>query len=505
MGDGNDTVTISTETLGTGGTINGGAGTNTIVANTNTSALSGNGNITGFTTLRVAGAAAQGAHNATGFTALEVGALAGAQSFTNVAAGTTLKYLAAPTQTTAYTLANATGTSDVLAVTISSAAAVDAGTLTAAGIETVNITTTDTNSTAQQDTLALVATSATRVTVTGNAGLAYTNTGNVKVATFDASGVTGAAADAASLAVTFTSVTTTANSATMTITGGSGNDTLTGGSAATTNTADTINGGAGNDIIDGGTGADVIDGGTGTNTLLTAGMIGTAIEGLNSGTSTGVVVNLGTTAITAATINTALTGTVGISAALASVGAGKTALVYATQDALFSTVSDTITNIQNVTGTTGADYIVGSAAANVITGGAGVDVINGGAGADTIVLHSGAANNDAITFVATEDLLGLAAIAGDLVVGTALTIQTVATKASAANRVVVDTIANLGAAGVTLGDLSAYANDVHYAIASDTGAIFYDADGNWTAGVVAVGTITPAAAAALTVANFVVV
>ena len=233
MGAGNDVVTISTETLGTGGSISGGTGTNTIVANTNTSTLSGNANIGGFTTLRVAGAAAQGAHNATGMTALEVGALAGGASFTNVAAGTSLKYLAATGQTTAYTLANATGTADVLDMTISSAAALNANTLTAAGIETINITNTDTNTTAQQNTLALAATTAATITVAGNAGLAFTNTGNVKVATFNASGVTGAAADAVALGVTFTSVTTTANSATMTITGGSGADTLTGGSSAT--------------------------------------------------------------------------------------------------------------------------------------------------------------------------------------------------------------------------------------------------------------------------------
>jgi len=169
---------------------------------------------------------------------------------------------------------------------------------------------------------------------------------------------------------------------------------LTGGSAATTNTADTISGGAGDDTIDGGTGADTIDGGTGTNTLLTAGMIGTAIEGLNTGTSTGAVVNLGTTAVTAATINTAIGGTIGLSASLATVAAGKTALVYATQDALFSTVSDTITNIQNVTGTGGADYIVGSTVTNVITGGAGIDQIILGsatAGASDTVKISAAA------------------------------------------------------------------------------------------------------------------
>jgi len=392
-GGGNDVVTISTETLGTGGTINGGAGTNTIVANTNASTLSANSNFTNFTTLRVAGAAAQGAHNAGGFTALEVGALAGAQSFTNVPAGTPLTYLAAPGQTTAYTLANATGTSDVLNVTISSAAAVDAGTLTAAGIETVNITTTDTNTTTQQDTLNLVASSATRITVTGNAGLAFTNdTGNTKVTVFDASGVSGASTAAANMAVTYTSRTTVANSATTTITGGSGNDTLTGGA-----TADTINGGLGNDVIDGGTGADVIDGGAGTNTFVAVANGTASVEGAGTGSVEGVAVNLGSTAIVAATINAAMGGTIGLSGASATLAAGTSQYTFATQSNLFAATADTLTNIQNVTATAGADYIVGSTANNVINGLAGIDQILLGTatagGSDTVRIASATATN----------------------------------------------------------------------------------------------------------------
>ena len=287
-------------------------------------------------------------------------------------------------------MANATGTSDVLNVTLSSAAAINANTLTAAGIETVNITTRDTNTTAQQDTLALVATSATKITVTGNAGLAFTNTGNTKVATFDASGVSGAAADAASLAVTYTSATTVANSATTTITGGSGNDTLTGGA-----TADTISGGAGNDTIDGGTGADIIDGGTGTNTFVAVANGTTSVEGAGTGTVEGVAINLGTAAVTAATINAAMGGTIGLSAASTSLAAGTAQYTFATQSNLFASTADTLTNIQNVTGTAGADYIVGSTSNNVINAGGGIDQIVLGTstsgGSDTIRIASAAA------------------------------------------------------------------------------------------------------------------
>lgn len=415
MGGGNDVVIISTETLGTGGTLNGGAGTNTIVANTNGSTLSANGNITNFTTLRVAGGAAQGAHNATGFTALEVGLtgtnLAGAMSFTNVAAGTTLRYLATTGQTSAYTLANATGTSDVLNMTLSSAAAINIGTLTAAGIETVNITNTDTNTTAQQNTMALVATSATTITVTGNAGLAFTNDAtNTRISVFNASGVVGAAADAANLAVSYTSVTTVANSATTTITGGSGNDTLVGAA-----TADTIFGGLGNDSISGGTGADIIDGGAGTgDTYLTlTAQVAANIEGAGTGTSTGMVINLGSTALTAASV-LGLTGQ-NVSGSLASVAAGSTAYLF--NDALNtnSTVSTTLSNIENITLTgNGINYVVGSAGANVITGGTGRDYIVAGLGADTITGGTNADNINLTEATASIDTV-VAALASSIV------------------------------------------------------------------------------------------
>jgi len=57
------------------------------------------------------------------------------------------------------------------------------------------------------------------------------------------------------------------------------------------------------------------------------------------------------------------------------------------------------------------------------------------------------------------------------------------------NRVIIDTAANLGSNAVSIGNLSANTNDVRWAVASDTGAIYYDADGNWTVGVVIVGTL----------------
>ena len=266
MGDGNDVVTISTTTLGAGGSVKGGAGTDTLVANTNGSAIIGLPAFSGFEVLRVAGAAAQGTHNTVGFTALEVGATAGATVFSNVAAGVGLTSLAANTGGVTVTLADATGTADTFALGFRSAAAQDlsgAKGITINGVETINITNTDTSTTSyQQNKLNLTADSVTKIVVTGNAGLDLTGSTYAKVTTFDASGITGPASEAANLAVKFTSGNTTVAEA-VTILGGSGNDVLTG--SATAN--DTINGGAGNDTLVYTGGSDVFTGGAGADTF----------------------------------------------------------------------------------------------------------------------------------------------------------------------------------------------------------------------------------------------
>jgi len=254
MGAGDDVVIVSSASLGAGGTLNGGDGTDTLVANTNSSAFIADPAFGGFETLRVAGTAAQGSHNASGFTALEIGATAGATTFTSVAAGVGLTVLAGPTGGTAVTLANATGTNDSLGLTLKSDGLLAAGTVTLAGVETVNITNTDTDTTAHTNTLTLVATSAKEVVVTGNAGLILTNTGNTAITNFDASGVTGA--------VTFASANTLAGE-NVTIKGGSGNDSLTGSGTAN----DTIFGGDGADTLVYTGGSDVFTGGAGADTF----------------------------------------------------------------------------------------------------------------------------------------------------------------------------------------------------------------------------------------------
>lgn len=264
LGAGNDVVILSSAALGAGGTLAGGEGTDTLVANTNGSSFIADPAFSGFETLRVAGLAAQGSHNANGFTALEVGALAASATFTNVAANVGLTVLATPGFATNVVLANATGTADVFNLTLKSDSDIAANTISLAGVETVNISNIDTLTTTASgintNSLTLTDAAAKSVVVTGNAGLTLTATGSTAITNFDASGVTGDAANAVALAVTYTSLNTTVGE-NVSIKGGSGNDVLTGSASAN----DTIVGGAGNDTLAYTGGTDVFTGGTGAD------------------------------------------------------------------------------------------------------------------------------------------------------------------------------------------------------------------------------------------------
>ena len=67
---------------------------------------------------------------------------------------------------------------------------------------------------------------------------------------------------------------------------------------------------------------------------------------------------------------------------------------------------------------------------------------------------------------------------------------TVTLYAGVANEIVFDTAANLGDLGVNIGDVNGAATAFPiYAVASDTGAIYYDSDGDWTSGAVKIGAI----------------
>jgi S-layer protein len=151
----------------------------------------------------------------------------------------------------------------------------NAGALTLANVETVNIILDDSDTTAATTMydLNLDATSAVSISVSGDAGITFANSSYTVLRTLDASGVT---ATGTAGVVTFT-----ANAFNSTIIGGAGNDALTGGAGDDSITgnagvdaldgaagADSINGGDGVDAITGGTGSDLLTGGAGADTFI---------------------------------------------------------------------------------------------------------------------------------------------------------------------------------------------------------------------------------------------
>jgi serralysin len=138
------------------------------------------------------------------------------------------------------------------------------------------------------------------------------------------------------------------------------------------NYSDTLTGDSGNNILIGGAGNDTLEGGAGNDTLNGGGGLDTASY---AHATSGVTVNLGI-------------------ATAQAIGGGQG--------------SDTLTSIENLTGSAYGDTLTGNSGNNVLTGGGGADNLNGGAGADTFVYgaasNSTSTNYDTITgFDATSD------------------------------------------------------------------------------------------------------
>jgi len=181
----------------------------------------------------------------------------------------------------------------------------------------------------------------------------------------------GAGTDTASYADATSAVTVNLSTATAQNTIGAGTDTLSGFENLTGSdyndtltgdgNANVITGGAGNDTLSGGAGNDTLDGGAGNDTL--TGGSGSDTADYSNATA-GVTVNLST----ATAQNT--------------VGAG----------------TDTLSSMENLTGSNYDDSLTGTASANIISGGAGNDTIAGGAGADTL---NGGSGSDTLNYSAS--------------------------------------------------------------------------------------------------------
>jgi Ca2+-binding RTX toxin-like protein len=194
--------------------------------------------------------------------------------------------------------------------------------------------------------------------------------------------------------------------------GGQSDDTLTGGIAADSlyggNGDDTIDGGAGNDVLSGGADIDTVSyadaassvavdltvtkaqntGGGGTDIL-------TAFENLTGSAFDDVLTgNAGDNVLSGNNGDDLLIGGAGADTLIG--GAGSDTASYATSKTAVTVdldngtgiggdaQSDTLTSIENLIGSKGADTLTGDAHDNMLIGGASADIIDGGDGIDTV-------------------------------------------------------------------------------------------------------------------------
>lgn len=293
MGAGNDTLTIGVGTTAanilSATALTGGEGTDTLaMSDADAVAVSASiafaAKISGFERLTINNQAEDASGTATtqtvnlanlGFNYVTVSGTndgvddADTLALTGVAANTTIAFADTDANTDLYTvtLTDATGTADVvnyvlastglsIATNVSDATlgtAIVAGTVTANGVETFNISSTAVDVDGATNTITTTGNAVTTINISGNAGVTLT-AANATLTTVDASGLTAGA------------LTFTVANASSTITGGAGNDVITVNGTADSST---INGGAGNDTFAIAASADLLNitGGTGTDTF----------------------------------------------------------------------------------------------------------------------------------------------------------------------------------------------------------------------------------------------
>jgi hypothetical protein len=287
----------------------------------------------------------------------------------------------------------------------------------------------------------------------------------------------------------------TGNAATATITGGSGADIITSGGAS-----DTLTGGAGLDTIVAGAGTDTVVIGNTADSLDT-------IIGFTGGAGGDKIQLDGTTAASGKTVaqitNTTVTG-------------NATENTVVTLSPFTSAAVGTVTVAGLVITSNGTSAFTAANIVSVLTGGSVTGLSLSGSLTTGWTIAATPSQTTKVTITSStansnvSDLtLGAANTgAGTLPSGTVTqgSAGTSTLYVGAANEIVFDTSAHLGTLGVSIGNVSTAAGaSTHvakYAVASDTGEIYYDADGNWTSGSVQIGTI--GVVTGLTAANFTV-
>gem|GEM_PF-6179330 len=371
----------------------------------------------------------------------------------------------------------------------------------------------------------------------------------LSVATLDAAVTTGTSATNTIVATVLNDAKTLTlhgtTAATVTLVAGDVTSDSTGNITVTATTGtNLIITGSGNDIITGGTGADEMTGGTGNDVyIFTANADADKIaEGASIGTDV-IYVNGSGLDMSALLVNTTIGGaaaliktttgiegillkatttttftstqldtstvvinkdaagvtTLAVTAAVATSGIDLSGLVVTAGPALggVTPVAFGATDIVTITGGTGVNAIKAMATAtNVITSAGGQDTITCASGIDKIVVNSASnANADTIgSFTVGTDILqfsvtGLGLNAADYAAGAVTVVAKAAAEALGAgawnNHILVDSAANILLTIQTTANTGGL-----LAVASDTGAIYFDANGNFTADSVIVGTVT---------------
>lgn len=346
------------QTLNTADNLNGAGGTDSLIAElgtatTYTPVITAIENVATIFTA----AATLDLTNATGVTTLENTGSTNTATFNNIASTSIALKDSSTDQnvTFGYTAAAVAGTADSVNLTVTN---VSGGTVTLAGIETVNIA-----SAGNVNTIgALTAAAATKLVVTGSKDLTITTALATGIATIDASAATGA-------------VTVEGQATAQTLTGGAGNDSLSVSGAAGTVS---VTAGAGDDSITFASGtatltnADVVDGGAGANTLhATIGNLAalTTSNKITNVQTVSVLDARGATDLTLSNIGTGVTGLImenSVGAATTTFNGGSSTVRFnnaafgaqtfslantnvATTDALTMTVKANLTDSQNIT------------------------------------------------------------------------------------------------------------------------------------------------------------
>ncbi len=296
LGAGDDMVTFAATTTGVSGTITGGDGLDTLkmsgqVANSLSGSSTFLTRVTGFERLLLT--------STTGNKTIDLAKLgtqewvttsAGVGLFHNINSGGTLELTAAGTSFTLSNNAFSAGVNDTMNLRLTSGAgaavAFASSGITATGVETFNITSTDTRDAPTgtfNNSVKLDGSSLQTVTVGGNAGLTLT-AASTALTSLDASGLTlggfawtsGALSAAATIKGSAIGTNTISFSAAtggaVTYTGGTGDDVITGANGKNNVVSlgagnNSYTGGSGNETITVGAGANSIDLGTGADTV----------------------------------------------------------------------------------------------------------------------------------------------------------------------------------------------------------------------------------------------